>query len=139
MENYTKEQMTSLTRAVVNHMDEWKIDPGEILSILGVEDSVKPRQLNAMRNGDRVLPQTTEVMQRIDHIVGISDALRTTFPFSSQMRVMWLQKPHRRFQKRTPLSVILSEGLNGLLKVRIEVDCAYGYAISDAMYAAQSK
>ena len=67
----------------------------------------------------------------------ITDALRTTFPFSSQMRVMWLQKPHRRFQKRTPLSVMLDEGADGLQKVRVEVDCTYGYAINDALHARQ--
>jgi hypothetical protein len=32
---------------------------------------------------------------------------------------------------------MLSEGINGLQKVRIEVDCSYGYAINDAMQAAQ--
>lgn len=137
MSDYSSDEMNVLTRAVVNHMDEWKISADDMLSILGMEDKAKSRHLTSYRKGAKSLPQEAEVMQRIDHIVGISDALRTTFPFSSQMRVMWLQKPHRRFQKRTPLSVMLSEGVNGLQKVRIEVDCAYGYAINDAMQAAQ--
>ncbi|MEZ5475937.1 MAG: antitoxin Xre/MbcA/ParS toxin-binding domain-containing protein [Thiolinea sp.] len=139
MEILAPEQMTALTRAVVTHMDEWKISSEQMLGILGVENEVKPRHLSAYRKGERALPQHADVMLRIDHIVGISDALRTTFPFSSQMRVMWLRKPHRRFQKRTPLDVMLSEGVNGLQKVRIEVDCAYGYAINDAMHAARQQ
>jgi hypothetical protein len=52
---------------------------------------------------------------------------------------MWLQKPHRRFQQRSPLAVMLDEGTDGLMKVRIEVDCAYGYAINDALNASQQK
>lgn len=137
MSDFSNEEMSALTQAVVTHMDEWKIGAEEMLNILGMEDDAKPRHLNSYRQGAKSLPQNTDVLKRIDHIVGISDALRTTFPFSSQMRVMWLQKPHRRFQKRTPLSVMLDEGVNGLQKVRIEVDCSYGYAINDAMQAAQ--
>ncbi len=136
MSEFTHEQMTALTQAVVTHMDEWKISAEEMLSVLGLSDEAKTRHLNAYRQGSKSLPQESDVLKRIDHIVGISDALRTTFPFSSQMRVMWLQKPHRRFSKRTPLGVILDEGVNGLQKVRIEVDCTYGYAINDAMHAA---
>lgn len=139
MSEFSSEQMASLTQAVVNHMDEWKISAEDMLSVLGIEKEAKTRHLNSFRRGEKSLPQKPEVMQRIDHIVGISDALRTTFPFSSQMRVMWLQKPHRRFQKRTPLNVMLSEGVNGLQKVRIEVDCAYGYAINDALNAQKAQ
>nr|CAA6801003.1 MAG: Unknown protein [uncultured Thiotrichaceae bacterium] len=136
MSEFTNEQMIALTQAVVVHMDEWKISAEEMLDVLGVTGEVKTRHLNSFRQGNKSLPQKAAVIQRIDHIVGISDALRTTFPFSSQMRVMWLQKPHRRFQRRTPLNVMLEEGVSGLQKVRIEVDCTYGYAINDAMHAA---
>ena len=84
--------------------------------------------------GDRAFPKTDELLTRIDHIIGIADALRTTFPFSDKMRLLWLRKPHRRFKKNTPLNVILTDNSpNGLLKVRMEVDCAYGYTISEAM------
>ncbi len=137
MAEFSGAQMQVLTHNVLDCMDEWNISAEEMLSLLGLTDSIRPRQLNSYRNGDRTFPSQAEVLQRIDHITGITDALRTTFPFSTQMRVMWLQKPHRRFQKRTPLTVMLDEGSNGLQKVRVEVDCTYGYAISDAMRAQQ--
>ena len=137
MTDFSDAQMQALTRTVFDCTDEWKISAEEILSLLGLEGSIRPRQLNAYRNGDRAFPAESDVLQRIDHITGITDALRTTFPFSQQMRVMWLQKPHRRFQKRKPLTVMLDEGANGLQKVRVEVDCTYGYAISDALHAQQ--
>lgn len=139
MSQFTPQEMTALTQAVVNHMDEWKISSEEVLTVLGLNEEVKSRHLQQYRMGSKAFPQTTDVMTRIEHIVGIADALRTTFPFSSQMRVLWLRKPHRRFQKRAPLAVMLDEGLDGLMKVRIEVDCAYGYAINDALHAAQQK
>lgn len=135
----SNEEMTALTQAVIHHLDEWSISSEDMLGILGLGDGVQPRVLTQYRQGMKALPQTEDMMQRIDHLVGIADALRTTFPFSSQMRVMWLQKPHRRFQKRSPLAVMLGEGTDGLMKVRIEVDCAYGYAINDALHAAAQK
>ncbi|OQX00803.1 MAG: DUF2384 domain-containing protein [Thiothrix lacustris] len=136
MQTFSAEEMNALTRAVINHMDEWKISAENMLTILGLDTQVIPRHLQQYRQGDKAFPQTPEMMDRIDHIVGIADALRTTFPFSSQMRVMWLSKPHRRFQRRDPLTVMLEEGVDGLMRVRIEVDCAYGYAINDALHAA---
>ncbi|WP_028488160.1 hypothetical protein [Thiothrix lacustris] len=139
MQTFSAEEMTALTKAVIQHMDEWKISGEDMLVILGLGEEVRPRHLQQYRQGDKSFPQTPEMMDRIDHIVGIADALRTTFPFSSQMRVMWLSKPHRRFQRRDPLAVMLAEGVDGLMRVRIEVDCAYGYHISEAMRINQSQ
>jgi uncharacterized protein (DUF2384 family) len=131
---YTKEEMLSITQGVVAYLDNWKLSSEQILMILGLTDSVKKRQLQAFRMGDKAFPLSDDLLARIDHIVGISDALRTTFPFSDKMRLLWLRKPHRRFQKNTPLSVIMADnGVNGLLRVRREVDCSYGYTISEAM------
>jgi hypothetical protein len=138
MQQFSPKEMSALTQAVVHHMDEWKITGEEMIAILGLGDEVRPRHLQQYRQGDKVFPQTSDMMDRIDHIVGIADALRTTFPFSSQMRVMWLRKPHRRFQRRDPLAVMLDEGADGLMKVRIEVDCSYGYHINEAMRLNQS-
>jgi len=52
----------------------------------------------------------------------------------SAMGQIWLRKSHRRFNRSSPLSVMLNDvSPNGLLKIRMEVDCNYAYAISEAM------
>ncbi len=131
---YTEDEMSRITQGVMAYLDSWQLSSEQILIILGLTDSVKKRHLQGFRMGDKSFPVSDDLMIRIDHIVGISDALRTTFPFSDKMRLMWLRKPHRRFQKNTPLSIIMNDaGVNGLLRVRREVDCSYGYAISEAM------
>lgn len=131
---YSPEEMLAITQGVMAYLDSWKLSAEQILAILGLTDTVKKRQLQGYRMGDRAFPVSDDLMVRIDHIIGIADALRTTFPFSDKMRLMWLRKPHRRFSKNTPLSVIMAdEGTNGLMRVRVEVDCAYGYKISEAM------
>ncbi len=133
-DDYSKQEMLSLTAGVMGYLDGWKLSAEQMMVILGIEDSAKKRHLQSFRLGDKPFPETEHLMTRLDHIIGIADALRTTFPFSDKMRLMWLRKPHRRFKKNTPLAIIMGDDSpNGLLKVRMEVDCAYGYAISEAM------
>jgi uncharacterized protein (DUF2384 family) len=132
---YNQEQMLLLTESIINYLDEWKLSPEQMVNILGLPKSTKSRHVQQYRNMSKALPQTDDTMKRIDHIRGIADALRTTFPFSNQMRYLWLRKPHRRFSRQRPLEVILNEGVDGLVRVRMEVDCAYGWSISDAMQA----
>lgn len=55
-------------------------------------------------------------MARLEHLIGIADALRTTYPFSHQMRQIWLRQPHRRFEQQSPLAVIQAQGIEGMLK-----------------------
>ena len=126
-DNYSNDQMVDITHSIISYLDECKLTPEQMISVIGLPVETRSRQLQQYRNRDKSLPQTEEVMTRIDHISGIADALRTTFPFSHQMRYLWLHKPHRRFRKKRPLEVILDEGVHGLMRVRVEVDCTYGW------------
>ena len=139
-DDYSKQDMLALTKGVMQYLDGWKLSSEQALIILGLDKAAKNRHLNSFRLGEKAFPKTDELLTRIDHIIGIADALRTTFPFSDKMRLMWLRKPHRRFKRNTPLAVIMAtDNPNGLLKVRMEVDCAYGYSISEAMQQQQDQ
>ena len=132
--DFSQEELLGLTQGVMEYLDSWKLSAEQMMALLGIEDDAKKRHLQSYRMGEKAFPETSDIMVRLDHVIGIADALRTTFPFSDKMRLMWLRKPHRRFNKNTPLAVIMNDATpNGLLKVRMEVDCAYGYAISEAM------
>ncbi len=126
-EEHSKEDMINITQAVIAYLDEWKLTPDQMIELIGLPEKTKSRHIQQYRNRDKAFPQTEEVMTRIDHISGIADALRTTFPFSQQMRYLWLRKPHRRFRKKRPIEVIFNEGIHGLMRVRVEVDCTYGW------------
>ncbi|MGK0269623.1 MAG: hypothetical protein ACI88H_000255 [Cocleimonas sp.] len=132
--DYSTDELKFLTQGVMTYLDSWELSTEEAVSILGLKKLIKTRHLQGFRIGDRVFPDSSELMIRVDHIIGIADGLRTTYPLSDQMRRIWLTKPHRRFQRETPLSVMLNDDTpNGLLKIRMEVDCNYAYAISEAM------
>jgi len=131
---YSKDELKFLTQGVMSYLDAWELSANEIIAVLGLKDLVKTRHLQGFRSGERVFPNTQEITIRIDHIIGIADGLRTTYPMNEQMAPIWLRKPHRRFQRNTPLSVMLNDASpNGLLKIRMEVDCNYAYAISEAL------
>lgn len=125
------------TEQALNQLADWQLSVEDVVNLLGLPEEIKARHLPSYLKGERNLPASDELQARLEHIGGISEALTTTFPFSAQMRLMWLRRPHRRFQQRTPLAVMLEEGIGGLQKVRMDVDCAYSYAIADAIATAQ--
>lgn len=125
---YSKEDLITITKSVMNQLDDWNLSSVQALAVLGLSDDSKSRQVQSFRKGTTPFPETPELMQRIDHIVGITEALRTTFPFSDNMRQLWMRRPHRRFKNNPPLAVIVNDdSLKGLLMVRSEVDCSYGF------------
>ena len=138
VDQYSDEHKKELTKGVMNYLDSWKLSSDQVMNVLNLPDTVRSRSLAHFRGGMKAFPEEVGVWERVDHLIGIADALRTTYPFSEPMRLVWLRKPHRRFNRRCPLDVMLEEGVAGLLKVRIDVDCAYGWKISETM-AAQSK
>ena len=48
----------------------------------------------------------------------------------NDMSEKWLKTQHRRFDNETPLSVIVGQGIDGLCKVRSELDCTFAWDTS---------
>lgn len=136
-EQLSVQQQSDLTRAVMRYLDTWQLSPEQVIRLLNLPESVRTRHLSHFRSGIKAFPDNKDTWVCVDHIIGICDALRTTFPFSDDMRTSWIRKPHRRFKQQTPLAVMLNEGVSGLLKVRIDIDCAFGWKISEAMASEQ--
>ncbi|MEK7991741.1 MAG: antitoxin Xre/MbcA/ParS toxin-binding domain-containing protein [Thiotrichaceae bacterium] len=128
----TPEQHATLSRIVIRILDDWEIDDNNKIKLLGLPAETKPRMMNHYRNNSE-LPDTSEINQRIEQLVAISEALRTTYPHNYRMSTHWLNTPHRRFNQRTPLSMILDRGLNGMMAVRADLDCAYAWSLTENM------
>ena len=128
MTELAQAEMQMLTQSVIQYLDEWRLSPSEIIKLLGIDGLVPLRQFQLYRKGEKALPQTPEVMARLEHLIGIADALRTTYPFSHQMRQIWLRQPHRRFEQQSPLDVIQAQGIEGMVQVRADIDCSYGFS-----------
>ncbi len=126
MNNYTTEDFLYITKIVMKVLDTWNLTTEQTVKILGLPEKTNKRELDKYRNL-KSFPSNELLVKRLSHIVGISDALRTTFPRNSSMAEKWLKTKHRRFDNMTPLSVILSDDLNGLYKVRAELDCTFAW------------
>lgn len=118
-----------LTHAVIHLLEEWGLQTKEMVAVLDLPHSVKVRNFNRFRD-DTPFPDEPQVMKRIQYLLQIADALRTTYPRSPQMRGRWMKQRNRRLRHRTPLAMILENGENGLSAVLAELDCTYAWDIS---------
>ncbi len=125
----TSESRERMARQAMAALDQWRLNTDEIVAILALPEKTRGAQLERFRHGE-ALPNDPPLMTRAEHIVGIADALRTSFPRNSRIGARWLVTPHRRFRKRTPLSLMIEDGVNGLCRVRAELDCSFSWTRS---------
>jgi hypothetical protein len=114
-------QRVSLTEAVMEVLDDWHISTEDRLSLLGLAGRVKPRTIMRYRNGTP-LPEGADIDQRCKHLLGIASALRTSFPHMASTGNLWITTPCRGFDQRTPLQIMLDQGLAGMERVRDYLD-----------------
>lgn len=128
MSGMSEEERLELTRGILGMLDEWDIAAKDQLVLLGLEN-VPAREVNRLRDS-RPLPDDPDVMMRVEHLISIADALRTTYPFSKRMGKLWMNKPNRKFRQRTPVATMVEDGIVGLVSVRSYLDCSYSWDIS---------
>ena len=121
---------SDITRAVMALLDSWQLDTREIQAILDLPETTRTRALNKYREGHDVFPDDPTVMRRAGYLLRISDALRTTYPLNPRMSGRWVRQGHRRFGRRSPLSIILRDGESGLIAVLSELDCTFSWDLT---------
>ena len=124
------EALSDITRAVMGLLDSWQLDTQEIQGVLCLPENVRVRALNKFREGTDVLPDDPTVLRRAGYLMRISDALRTTYPLNPRMAGRWVRQGHRRFGRRSPLSIILRDGESGLIAVLSELDCTFSWDLT---------
>jgi len=130
MSALTSEDRTLLGRMVVNLLDDWGIGATDQLAMLALPEGT-PRRMLRRYHEDTPLPDDPAVMKRVEHLLGIADALRTTFPRNANIGVMWLKQPCRRLRRRRPLDIMIEDGLSGLITVRTHLDCSFAWRESE--------
>jgi uncharacterized protein (DUF2384 family) len=124
------EKRLAVSKIVFNVLRGWSITEIDQINLLGFPKKTKPRVLQRYER-DMPLPDDEETIERITHILEIAEALRTSYPRNYSMGTKWLKAPHRRFNQRTPIQVMLEEGVNGLIAVRADLDCAYAWSLTE--------
>jgi hypothetical protein len=123
------EQDLLRTQKVMNALDEWGLSGEQILAVLDLPKTERSRHLAKYRK-DTPFPDDEKVAARVTFLLGIIDALRTTYPRNLQMGARWMAAPHVRLNNRCPLQAMLEDGETGVVAVLSELDCAYAWELS---------
>lgn len=121
-----------LSRLIVNLLDGWGASPREQVALLALPEGTAPRALRRYQESTP-LPDDPQTWERIEHYVGIAEALRTSYPHSASGARIWMNQPHRLFDGRTPLAAMLEDGIAGVLAVRAWLDCAWDWNQSGSL------
>lgn len=125
----TEEQKLTRTLKIMEALDSWGLSGEQILVLLDFPSSGKSRHLQQYRK-DTSFPDNEQIENRVIRLLGIIDALRTSFPRNFQMGAQWMQKSHRRMKNRAPLVTMLEDGESGVIAVLSELDCTYAWELS---------
>jgi len=126
MANLNEVDRMALTRGIMNLLEGWGLSARDIIKVLDLPDSVRPRHIGRFRDATP-FPDEPGVMKRIDYLLRISDALRTYFPCNPEARSIWMRRGNRRFRQQAPLAYVVEGGESGLSYVLCNLDCTYAW------------
>ena len=130
MSEMTQEEQVALTQAIMAILDGWGLSAAAQMAILNLPQGTPTRALRKYRE-HMPFPDDAGVMQHLEQIIGIADALRTSYPHNPAMGTVWLQQRNSRFDNRAPLSIMVEGGLQGLVEVHMHLDCSYDWHLDN--------
>jgi len=105
----------SVLDAVFALFDRWQLHELNQAALLGVNRIDELKQNQWPEN-------SSEVLEKIGHLLAIDQALSKYFPYELTSRDLWILVPKKEFADESPLAVMLESGLEGMRKVRIFVE-----------------
>ncbi|MFV2056849.1 MAG: DUF2384 domain-containing protein [Thiohalomonadales bacterium] len=130
MNTEVNQKRINFTTKVMEILQSWGLTASQQSDLLAMPGEVRSRHMRQYIEGTP-FPEDVQIDVRADHIVGISDALRTSYPRNVEMGPFWMKRSNKLFAHRSPIICILEDGLSGLLSVRTHLDCAYGWHLDD--------
>ncbi|MFV1984868.1 MAG: DUF2384 domain-containing protein [Thiohalomonadales bacterium] len=124
MLNIKTDERTTLTANIMSELDSWGLTADELIKILQLPTGIPKRALRKYRENTS-FPVTAELDNRLDHLVGIINALRTSYPHNRNMGPFWMKQTNKRFENKSPVAYLKAEGLTGLITIRKHLDCSY--------------
>ena len=130
MSDEQQQAQLQVTQAVMGLLDAWELNTSEMQRILLLPENVRARAFQKFRDGNEPFPSDDDTLRRAAYLLRLADALRTTYPRNPKMAGRWVRLRHRRFGRRTPLSMILDGGESGLIAVLSELDCTFSWDLT---------
>ncbi len=126
MNDLSQAEQVALTVRIMEIVDSWGMSSAEIISLLALPEKTPTRALRRYRE-NTAFPITPEVEERLEHIVGIMEALRTSYPHNPQMGKIWIRQRSKKLNNQIPLQIIVENGLKGIVEIRKHLDCSYDW------------
>ncbi|WP_455217921.1 antitoxin Xre/MbcA/ParS toxin-binding domain-containing protein [Kaarinaea lacus] len=130
MSDQVDQDKSRLATFLIAVFHDWGVSNAEMVTLLALPDGTKPRAIHQYQQGTP-FPEDESIQARVDHFVGIAEALRLAYPLNMQGGKLWLHRPNRHFERRTPLSVMIEDGLSGIAAVRMRIDCSYDWHVDE--------
>ncbi len=111
-----------LTGVVMRLLDDWGVDWPDQAVLLGLPAHTRRRGLRRYTQGV-ALPEDRDSLERLSYLLAIERSVRTAFPHSPSMAHLWITTPSHHFAGRTPLEVMLSDGVGGMETVARFLTC----------------
>ena len=122
----TPEERLSITRHIMALFGDWGLGASDILVLLALPSTVKPRHVSRFVDQEP-FPDDATVNRRLGYLTRIEQALGTYFPRNPEMRSLWVKRGNRRFGHRPPLTVMIEDGEGGLVAVLAHLDCTFAW------------
>ena len=126
MIDLTQNEQVALTVRIMEILDSWGMSSAEIISLIALPDKTPTRALRRYRE-NTAFPISPELEERISHIIGITEALRTSYPHNPHMGKMWMRQRSKKLNNLIPLQIVIEKGLEGVIEVRKHLDCSYDW------------
>lgn len=126
MIDLTQDEQVELTVRIMEILDSWGMSSTEIISLIALPEKTPTRALRRYRE-NTAFPISPELEERISHIVGITEALRTSYPHNPHMGKMWMRQRCKKLNNQIPLQIVIEKGLEGIIEIRKHLDCSYDW------------
>lgn len=121
----TEQSRQVLAKALLALFDHWQLTADQMLALLGLSPGSKS-VLPQYRRGERALPSGRDVADRASYLLRIHKGVRMLYPRDAELRYGWVNRPKEVLDGKTPLEVMLNDGLLGVARMARFVDFQRG-------------
>ena len=126
LEELSDKDKIEISSSLMAIFEDWKLSDKEQINLLALPQSFKTCHLYSYHNGDKVFHYTSYILARAEALIGIYNALGTTYPTHRAYGTIWLKRPVKKFNHKTPLELMLS-GDVGIKRVWHFLDCTQSW------------
>lgn len=119
---YDANMRKGLSTLITKLFDLWGISDEQRLLLLGMNSEDHDALLKYKEGAP--LPQESKILERVGWLLGIHKSLRLLFPRNENIRYTWVSRRNRDFNNKTPIDIMIGDGLEGILKVSRYLDHA---------------